>query len=307
MPWCVLMGTRGDNPSFLMVKTKKKKIGKFNSVISCVSTSLVLILLGSATFFIKLSSNFERDLRDNFTVEVLLNDSITESERQLLETELTNLVYVSTVSYISKEEGAVEMAEVLEGGPQEFLGFNPIPAEFELYLRPEYANQDSLLNYLPDLYNHKFVSDVIYPRDAMEFVDKVIPMIGTVLVFIALLLGLISFALIHNTMRMSVYARRFSIHTMKLVGARWGLIRRPFILRAFWIGLWAAVIANVVLGAGMYGLYSLDSYFGDLVTDDVVWVTFGVNFACGLCLTILSAFISVNRFLRMSTNKLFMN
>jgi cell division transport system permease protein len=94
---------------------------------------------------------------------------------------------------------------------------------------------------------------------------------------------------------------------MKLVGARWGLIRRPFILRAFWIGLWAAVIANIVLGAGMYGLYSLDSYFGDLVTDDVVWVTFGVNFACGLCLTILSAFISVNRFLRMSTNKLFMN
>ena len=91
MPWCVLMGTRGGNPSFLMVKTKKKKIGKFNSVISCVSTSLVLILLGSATFFIKLSSNFERDLRDNFTVEVLLNDSITESERQLLETELTNL------------------------------------------------------------------------------------------------------------------------------------------------------------------------------------------------------------------------
>lgn len=290
-----------------MVKTKKKKIGKFNFIISCVSTSLVLILLGSATFFIKLSENFGRDLRENFTVEVLLEDSITDQARDSLMAEMRNLVYVRDVSYISKEEGAIEMAEILEGGPQEFLGFNPIPAEFELYLKAEYANEESLRKHLPDLYDHKYVSDVIYPKDALEFVDHVIPLVGTILIFIAALLGFISFALIHNTMRMSIYARRFSIHTMKLVGARWGLIRRPFILRAFWIGFWAAIIANIVVGAGMYGLYSLDVYIGELVTQDIVWTTFGINFACGLCLTILSAFVSVNKFLKMSTNQIFMN
>lgn len=290
-----------------MTQVKKKKTGKFNTITSCISTSLVLILLGTATFFIKLSENFGRELRENFTVEVLLDDAITKDERETMHQELTALPYVKQVSYISKEEGMKEMAAVLEGGPQEFLGFNPIPAEFELFLNAAYANQDSLLYYIPDLYNYKKVTDVIYPKDAMEFVDHVIPLIGSLLIFVASLLGFISFALIHNTMRMSIYARRFSIHTMKLVGARWGFIRRPFMLRAFWIGFWAAIVANALVGIGMYWLYSLDAYIGNLVTQDVVWTTFGINFACGLCLTIISAYISVNKFLKMTTSQLFMN
>jgi cell division transport system permease protein len=290
-----------------MTQVKKKKTGKFNTITSCISTSLVLILLGTATFCIKLSENFGRELRENFTVEVLLDYAIRKEERETMHQELTALPYVKQVSYISKEEGMKEMAAVLEGGPQEFLGFNTIPAEFELFLNAAYANQDSLLYYIPDLYNYKKVTDVIYPKDAMEFVDHVIPLIGTLLIFVASLLGFISFALIHNTMRMSIYARRFSIHTMKLVGARWGFIRRPFMLRAFWIGFWAAIVANALVGIGMYWLYSLDAYIGNLVTQDVVWTTFGINFACGLCLTIISAYISVNKFLKMTTSQLFMN
>jgi cell division transport system permease protein len=141
----------------------------------------------------------------------------------------------------------------------------------------------------------------------MEFVDHVIPLIGTILVFVASLLGFISFALIHNTMRMSIYARRFSIHTMKLVGARWGFIRRPFMMRAFWIGFWAAIGANTLVGLGMYWLYSLDAYVANLVTQEVVWTTFGINFACGLCLTLISAYVSVNKFLKMSSSQMFMN
>ena len=290
-----------------MIKKNNKKAGKFNTITSCISTSLVLILLGTATFFVKLAENFGRELRENFTVEVLLDDAITETELKGMESNLALLPYVKDVAYISKEEGTKEMADVLEGGPQEFLGFNPIPAEFELFLNADYANQDSLLYYIPDLYNYKHVTDVIYPKEAMKFVDHVIPLVGTILVFVASLLGFISFALIHNTMRMSIYARRFSIHTMKLVGARWGFIRRPFMMRAFWIGFWAAIVANALVGFGMYWLYSLDAYVGNLVTQEVVWTTFGINFACGLCLTLISAYVSVNKFLKMSSSQMFMN
>ena len=290
-----------------MIKTKNKKTGNFNTVTSCISTSLVLILLGIATFFVKLAENFGKELRENFTVVVLLDDATSEQERDAMAKDFEALPYVKEVSYISKEEGTKEMAAVLEGGPQEFLGFSPIPAEFELFLNAEYANQDSLLYYIPDLYNYKCVTDVIYPKEAMRFVDHVIPLIGTILVFVASLLGFISFALIHNTMRMSIYARRFSIHTMKLVGARWGFIRRPFMMRAFWIGFWAAIVANALIGLGMLWLYNLDAYIGNLVTQEVVWTTFGINFACGLCLTLISAYVSVNKFLKMSSSQMFMN
>lgn len=290
-----------------MLKTKKKKTGNFNTITSCVSTALVLILLGAATFFVKLAENFGKELRENFTVDVLLDDATTEEERVAMESEFQALPYVKSVSYISKEEGMKDMADILQGGPQEFLGFNPIPAEFELFLNAAYANQDSLLYYIPDLYNYGRVTDVIYPKEAMRFVDHVIPLVGGILVFVAALLGVISFALIHNTMRMSIYARRFSIHTMKLVGARWGFIRRPFMMRAFWIGFWAAIGANSLVGLGMYWLYSLDAYIGNLVTQEVVWTTFGINFACGLCLTLISAYVSVNKFLKMSSSQMFMN
>lgn len=307
MPWCALMLTTGGKRYSIMAKAKTKKTGNFNTITSCISTALVLILLGTATFFIKLAENFGKELRENFTVEVLLDDAITKQERETMAKELETMPYVKEVVYISKEEGTKEMAAVLEGGPQEFLGFNPIPAEFELFLNADYANQDSLLYYIPDLYNYKQVTDVIYPKEAMEFVDHVIPLVGTILVFVASLLGFISFALIHNTMRMSIYARRFSIHTMKLVGARWGFIRRPFMMRAFWIGFWAAIIANALVGLGMYWLYNLDAYVGNLVTQEVVWTTFGINFVCGLCLTLISAYVSVNKFLKMSSSQMFMN
>ena len=289
------------------MKQKKKRAIDIQFITACISTSLVLILLGIATFFVKLAENFGKELRENFTVEVLLDDATTEEERVAMESEFQALPYVKSVSYISKEEGMKDMADILQGGPQEFLGFNPIPAEFELFLNAEYANQDSLLYYIPDLYNYKQVTDVIYPKEAMQFVDHVIPLVGTILVFVASLLGFISFALIHNTMRMSIYARRFSIHTMKLVGARWGFIRRPFMMRAFWIGFWAAIVANALVGLGMYWLYSLDAYVGNLVTQEVVWTTFGINFACGLCLTLISAYVSVNKFLKMSSSQMFMN
>ncbi len=288
-----------------MIKTKKKFTIKFNTVTSCISTAMVLILLGSATFFIMLASNFGRELRSNFTVEVLLDDKIKEKERVSLETKLAALPYVDSLQYISKEEGSAELAKALDGGPQEFLGFNPIPAEFELFLKSDYANEDSLLRYVPDLYNYSHVVDVIYPKDALSFIDRVIPRVGMVLLGVAVLLAFISFSLIHNTMRMSIYAHRFSIRTMKLVGARWSYIRRPFLFRAACIGLCAALFADILLSIGIYSMLQLDTYMATLITSEVIGYTLGIGVICGLSLTIACAYVSVNKFLKMSAAEMF--
>ena len=289
-----------------MKQKKKKSVGRLNTITSCISTAMVLLLLGSATFFIQLAHNFGNQLRENFTVEVLLNDGVKDAELDAMKEKLEALPYVKEAVYISKEESTAELAKALEGSPQDFLGFSPIPAEFELFLKAEYANEDSLLQHVPNLYNYEHVNDVIYPKDALAFIDHVIPTIGTVFVAVAALLAFISFSLIHNTIRMSIYARRFSIQTMKLVGARWHYIRLPFLIRAAGVGLVAGFVACLILGCGIYALCSTDAYFSTLITPNVVVCTLGVCMVCGLLLTVLCTYVSVNKFLRMTTAEMFL-
>lgn len=289
-----------------MTKRRKRNGGGFSTLTSCISTTMVLILLGTVVFFVTVGHNFSRSLRENFTVEVLLDDSIGNRDLVQLQKELRTKPYVRNVHYISKERGTREMAKALESGPDEFLGYSPIPAEFELFLKAEYANLDSLKLYEPDLRRHKGVTDIIYPKDAMNFVNYIIPLTGTVMLTVALLLTFVSFSLINNTIRMSVYARRFTIHTMKLVGAKWNFIRRPFMIRAFWIGFTAALIADGLIAGGIYALLQLDVYVSTLITPAVMGITLGSVVVCGLFLTLLCAFFSVNRHLRMSASDVYL-
>ncbi len=290
-----------------MANKKRRNSGSFNSVTSCISTTLVLILFGTVVFFVTMADNLSRSLRENFTVQVLLNDSISNKETVKLQDELRKEPYVRLVTYISKEKATREQAEILETDPEEFLGNSPIPASFELHLKAEYANNDSLELYTPALKARKYITEVIYPQDLMDAVNDNIRRVSIVLLAIAVLLTFVSFALINNTMRLSVYARRFTIHTMKLVGAKWGFIRRPFMLQAFWIGFISASLAGGLLFGAMKYLIDWDAALGLLITPSVMLITLVSVFGCGLCLTMVCAFFSVNRFLRMKGNEIFLN
>ena len=186
----------------------------------------------------------------------------------------------------------------------DFIGASPIPAEFEIYLKADYANEDRLSRYVPALKSLPGVADVVYPKEEIQTLSKTIPTVSIVLLALAVLLTFVSFSLINNTVRMNIYARRFTIHTMKLVGAKWRYIRRPFLAQAFRIGLVAALLAGGLIGGGLYYMqYEVgggEVYFNQLVTPAVWIATLGTIFVCGLLLTILCAFISVNRFLKMS-------
>ena len=288
------------------MKTKKKRGGGgFNTVTSCISTTMVLILLGIVVFFVTMADNLGRSLRENFTVEVLLDDSISAHELKKLEDDLRHQPYVRTVSYTSKAEATREQAEALDADPMEFLGYSPIPASFELSLNADYANKDSLDRYTPALKERKYVTDVIYPQDLMQSVNANIQRISLVLLVVAALLAIVSFSLINNTIRLNVYSRRFTIQSMKLVGARWGYIRRPFMAQAFWIGLVASILASSLLFGGIYSMEQWDSDISTLVSP-LVWVsTIGSVFVCGIFLTMLCAYFSVNHHLRMTQNEAF--
>lgn len=290
-----------------MTKKKRRSTGAFNAITSCISTTLVLVLLGLIVFFVTTAHNLSRSVRENFTVQVMLSDSLGDKQTRAMQAELSREPYVRRVSYTSKDDATREQAEALGTDPAEFLGTSPIPASFELHLKADYANNDSLARYLPALTGRSEIIDVVYPRDLMDNVNHNIRQISAVLLIVAVLLTFVSFSLINNTMRLNIYARRFTIHTMKMVGARRSFIRRPFMARAFWIGAISALLADGLLAGGIILLLDWDPGLTGLI-DLVVWgATMGSVAVCGILLTVICAFFSVNKHLRMNTAQVFVS
>jgi cell division transport system permease protein len=266
---------------------------------------MVLILLGLVVFFVLSARNLSAHMKEHLTVTVMLKDSVTLNDAKLFCRDLYHRPYSRNIDYISKEQAKREQVKELGSDPTEFLGFNPFPATLEIQLKADYANRDSLKWIAKEIRKDPRVSDLAYMEDLMDKVNKNLNRVSIVLLVLAVLLTFVSFTLISNTVRLSVYARRFIIHTMKLVGASWGFIRRPFLKRAAVVGVIAAVLANAVLGAGIYAFYLKQPDMLDVVTWEVLAITAGAVFLFGIVITVLCAWLAVNKFLRMSAGELY--
>lgn len=271
----------------------------------CISTALVLILLGMVVFSVLTARNLSAYVKENLTVTMMLGEDMTNSEARQLCRDLKKRPYISRMTYISKEQALKEQTEAMGTDPSEFLGMNPFVSSIELQLKAQYANSDSIKWISKDLKRDSKVTDITYPQDLMDSVNHNLQRINLVLLVLAVLLTCVSFSLINNTVRLGVYARRFTIHTMKLVGASWGFIRRPFLGNAIGVGLMAAVIANGVLASGIYALYTYEPGVLTVLTWDVLAVTGGSVFLFGIIITLLCAYFSVNKFLRMKAGDLY--
>lgn len=236
---------------------------------------------------------------------VMLKDSVSVNDAHLFCRELYHRPYSHDIDYISKEQAQREQVKELGSDPSEFLGFNPFPATLEVRLKADYACRDSLKWIVKELKKDKRVSDLAYMEDLMDRVNVNLSRVSIVLLVLALLLTFVSFSLISNTVRLSVYANRFVIHTMKLVGASWGFIRRPFLKQAVMVGVIAAVLAIAVLGAGVYGLYLTQPGIVEIVTWEVLSLTAAAVLLFGIVITALCAFLAVNKFLKMKAQELY--
>ena len=275
------------------------------AVTLCISTTMVLILLGLVVFFVLSAHNLSAHMKENLTVTVMLKDSVTVNDAKLFCRTLYHRPYSRNIDYISQEEAQREQVKELGSDPTEFLGFNPFPATLEIQLKADYANRDSLKWITKEIKKDNRVSDIAYMEDLMDRVNANLSRVSIILLVLAVLLTFVSFSLISNTVRLSVYARRFVIHTMKLVGASWGFIRRPFLKQAVGVGIIAAILANGVLGAGVYGLYLTQPGVSDIVTWEVLAVTAASVLLFGIVITMLCAWLAVNKFLRMKAGELY--
>ncbi|MBP1541791.1 MAG: permease-like cell division protein FtsX [Prevotella sp.] len=289
--------------------SKKKKNGRSRRGLQfatlCISTTMVLILLGMVVFFVLSARNLSAHMKENLVVTVMLKDSVTVNDAHLLCRDLYHRPYSHNIDYISKEQAQREQIKELGSDPSEFLGFNPFPATLEIQLNADYANRDSLKWIAKELRRDARVSELAYMEDLMNKVNVNISRVSIVLLILAVLLTFVSFSLISNTVRLSIYARRFVIHTMKLVGASWGFIRRPFLKQAIAVGIIAALLAICVLGAGVYALYLMQPGLMGIVTWEVVAITGVSVLLFGILITFLCAWLAVNKFLRMRAGELY--
>lgn len=290
------------------MKRRQEKTGRRQGVqlvTLCISTSMVLVLLGLVVFSVQTSRNLSRWVKENLTVTVVLDDRIAEVDAKQFCQDLGHRPFSKEVSFISREQALKEQTEAMGSDPSEFLGMNPFPASVELQLQSDYANVDSLTWISDELRKNTKVADVSYQVDLMDTVNRNLAKLNILLLVLALLLTFISFSLINNTVRLSVYSRRFLIHTMKLVGASWGFIRKPFMQQGLLVGIIAAIIAILVLGGAMYALYSYEPGILRIITWRELVITAVAVLAFGLVITLTCSYISVNRFLRMPAGELY--
>lgn len=290
-----------------MAKRRKRARSRagLQVVTLCISTTLVLILLGMMVFSVLTARNLSAYVKENLTVTVMLGDSVSQNDARRLCRNLYHRPYSRHIDYISRDQAQREQCAALGSDPSEFLGFNPFSATLEVRLRSDYANSDSLRWISRELRKSPGVTDVAYQEDLMDSVNDNLRKASIVLLVLAVLLTCVSFSLISNTVRLSVYSRRFVIHTMKLVGASWGFIRRPFMRSALGVGLVAALLACVALGGCVWALYSYEPNIVMVLTWRELVVTGASVFVFGIVITALCSYFSVNRFLRMTAGELY--
>ncbi|MGM9678733.1 MAG: cell division protein FtsX [Bacteroidaceae bacterium] len=289
-----------------MGKGKKRHSSwKMQALTSTISTTMVLVLLGIVTITMLTARTLSRTVREDLTVTVILEDGTETEEAKKIQAELTGEPYVAHVNYISPEQALAEQIESMGVEPTEFLGENPFSISMELRMTAEYACNDSLNWITSGLKAKPNVADVIYQKDLVESLNRNLKRISLALLAVAMLLVVVSLVLINNTVRLSVFSHRFTIHTMKLVGARWGIIRRPFLRLATFIGLASATLADGMLIAGCKWAESYDSTVATYVTTQSLGIMTAILYGTGLVITLACTYLSVTSALRKKESDLY--
>ena len=252
------------------MKNKQQSFFDMQFITSCISTTMVLMLLGMVVFFVLSAGNLSVYVRENISFSALLSDDMKETEILKFQKALDAQPYVKSTTYISKEQALREETEAMGTDPTEFIGYNPFTASIEIKLNAEYANSDSIVWIEKEILANKKVMEVNYPQDLLDSVNQNLQKVSLFLLGLAGLLTLISFALINNTIRLAIYSKRFLIHTMKLVGADWSFIRRPFLVRNLWVGIVSGLLANGLLMTGGYWLVGYEPQLIHLINTDMM-------------------------------------
>lgn len=277
----------------------------WQDVANTMSIMMVLIVLGVGSVFLFGADTLSKYVKEHISFSILLNDKTTTTKALELQKKISTYDFVKLSTYVSKKQALKEQSESMGADPSEFLGYNPYRASIEVNLNAEYANTDSLSVIKKKLSHETNIDELVYQKDLINKVNHHLHIISLWLLGIAALFSLISFVLISNMIRLSMYSKRFVIHTQKLVGASWGFIRTPFIIRHVISGLFAGIFANIVLL--LLGRWMLDMQpdLIVLISRELLALVALIMIGSGVLITFLCALFSINRYLKMKSDSLY--
>ncbi|HDR68657.1 MAG TPA: FtsX-like permease family protein [Bacteroidaceae bacterium] len=272
---------------------------------SIISISLVLLLLGIVGLLLINGRNISNQVRENIGFNVILKEKIKEADIYQLQKILDAKNYVRSTEYITRDKAALETEQLLGEDFVRFLGYNPLPPSIRVRLTAPYANPDSVMMIEQDLVQYESIDEVYYKKSLLYAINENIKQISLIILAFSVLLTLISVTLINNTIRLSIYSKRFIINTMQLVGATRGFIRRPFLFRSAAIGFTGSLIA---LGIMAVFIYLMQEEFEGIVSFrdyDLLALLALAIILIGIIINWISTFFAVNKYLKISTDKLF--
>lgn len=282
-----------------------KSKARTSNISTVVGIALVLFMLGSLLFVILNAKKLSDHVMESFRVQVFLKDDAKEADilkfKKLLEAES----YVLETQYITKEEAVIMMEEEIGENFVEFLGFNPLQSSLDVHLVAEYAHSDSLKWIEQEILANPRVKEVVYQPDLIDLINQNIRKISMVVLGFSALLLLIAIALINNTIRLAVFSKRFIIRSMQLVGATRGFIMRPFIWQGIVNGIWASILALLLIVGVLYFVKTELPELMNIQDIKSLVELFGLVVLLGIFISVISTIFAVNKYIRSDLNKLY--
>lgn len=282
---------------------RRRLVGAWLSTV--ISISLVLLLVGVAALLVVNARSVSDYFKENMQVSVLMKQEVDDDEAMEYVAELDAMPFIKSSKFVSREQGTKEMAELLGEDFLKVFETAPIPVSIEVTLKADYVSTDSLEVVKKEIRRSGIVDEVVYQQSLVEKLNTNLKKISVVLgVFIVLLL-FISFVLINNTVRLNVFSRRFTIHTMKLVGATKSFIRAPFMVQAVFQGLFSALLATLMLVGILFFVRSEFAQLFEVFRLDLLLVVIGVVLLSGVVICTISTALVVGHLVSLSKEELY--
>lgn len=282
---------------------RRKIVGAYLS--SAVSISLVLFLVGVASVLLVSSRSVSDYFKENMKVSVLFTPDAQEKDALDYGKQVSGRRYIKDLTFVSRERGQKEMEELLGSDFLSVFETSPIPMSLDITLKAAYVVEDSLALVREELSLSPLVDEVVYQKSLVDKLNENLGRLSIVLGVIITLLLFISFVLINNVVRLSIYDRRFIIHTMKLVGATRGFIRRPFVLRSALLGLVASLLSIIMLAAVLYFVRSEFARIFEVFRPELLAVSAGIVVAFGLVICVVSTWFVSGKLISLSKDDLY--
>lgn len=279
---------------------------KTSYISTVISIALVLFVLGLLGLVILHARKISDHVKENISISVILQDNASDADATHLQKTLDSMAGVNSTEFIPKEIAAEKLMAELGEDFVAFLGYNPLNPTIEVTLRSGYANTDSLALFEKSLLTNRLVKEVDYQKDLVHLVNENVRKIGFVLLLFSILLMVIAFALINNTIRLSVFSKRFLIKSMQLVGATQPFIRKPFVLKGIIQGIIGATIA---IGLLIFSLFTAQNHIPELIAFQDVQMLFSLFvfvIFLGIIISWISTHFAVKKYLRIKTDNLYL-